>query len=161
MTAHTVLAAFLPDLDDGIALPSITNGTGFPDYLLTGLTTANLDPTHQDAFFARLTGANDGPDRFFIVPALVPGPVVGALLPSMLAGLGLAWLQLAAAPASRVMRKRPLLTKAEKKKRQRAAQARWRKRNPDYQHEWQVANRRYVTQQKRKYRARKAGATDD
>jgi mannosyltransferase OCH1-like enzyme len=54
------------------------------------------------------------------------------------------------------MRKRPLLTEAEKKKRQRAAQARWRKNNPDYQHEWQIANRRYVTQQKRKYRARKA-----
>jgi len=51
------------------------------------------------------------------------------------------------------MRKRPLLTEAEKKKRQRAAQVRWRKRNPNYQHEWQIANRRYVTLQKRKYRA--------
>jgi hypothetical protein len=53
------------------------------------------------------------------------------------------------------MRKRPLLTKAEKKERQRILQVRWRKRNPDYQREWQVANREYVKLMKRKYRARK------
>ena len=53
------------------------------------------------------------------------------------------------------MRKRPLLTEAEKKKRQRAAQARWRRLHPDYQREWHAANREYVKLQKRKYRARK------
>jgi len=53
------------------------------------------------------------------------------------------------------MRKRPLLTEAQKKERQRVLQARWRKRNPDYQREWQAANREHVKLMKRKYRARK------
>jgi hypothetical protein len=53
------------------------------------------------------------------------------------------------------MRKRPLLTEAEKKKRQRIAQTRWRKLNPDYQRNWYAANKEYVKLEKRKYRARK------
>jgi hypothetical protein len=51
---------------------------------------------------------------------------------------------------------RRLLTKAEKIARQRKLQKRWRERHPDYHKEWQAANREYVTQQKRKYRARKS-----
>ena len=50
---------------------------------------------------------------------------------------------------------RRLQTKAERKKYQRAYQARWRKLHPDYQREWHAANREYVKLQKRKYRAKK------
>jgi len=86
-----VIASYLPALADDIALPSIQNGTGFADYLLNGLTTAGLDPTHQYAFYARVTGANDGPDSFYIVPAVqaVPLPAGVWLFGSGIAGLGL------------------------------------------------------------------------
>jgi ferric-dicitrate binding protein FerR (iron transport regulator) len=47
------------------------------------------------------------------------------------------------------------LTRAEVKARQRKAQRRWRAAHPNYNKEWQAANRDYVTQQKRKYRERK------
>jgi mannosyltransferase OCH1-like enzyme len=49
------------------------------------------------------------------------------------------------------------LRKGETRKEyQRRYQRRWRKLHPDYQHEWQTANREYVKLQKRKYRARKS-----
>lgn len=91
LTSHTVIASFLPALADDIALPTLNNGTGFPDYLLNGLTTASLDPNHQYAFFARMTNTNDGPDSFFIVPAVQAVPVPGAvwLFGSGIAGLGM------------------------------------------------------------------------
>ena len=55
------------------------------------------------------------------------------------------------------MRKRPPpLTEAEKKQRQRATQARWRKLHPNYAKEWHAENREYVKLMKRKYRKRKA-----
>jgi len=70
LTSHTVLAAFLPDINDGIDLLAPNNGTGFPDFQLTGLTAANLVDNHQYAFFARMTNTNDGPDSFFLVPGV-------------------------------------------------------------------------------------------
>ena len=89
LTAHSILYAYSPG-PGGTLLPSINNGTGFPDYTLNGLTLDGLDLTHQYAFFARISGANDGPDSFFIVPQAVPGPVVGAGAPGLLAAcLGL------------------------------------------------------------------------
>lgn len=93
LTAHSVLYAFLPNINDGIDLLAAANGTGFPDFLLTGLTTSGLVADHQYAFFARMTNTNDGPDSFFLVPGVqaVPAPVVGAGFPGILAGLVALW----------------------------------------------------------------------
>jgi hypothetical protein len=91
LTSKTVLYAFLPDINDGIDLLAANNGTGFPDFLLTGLSTAGLIDNHQYAFFARMTNTNDGPDSFFITPAVQAVPVPGAvwLFGSGIAGLGM------------------------------------------------------------------------
>ena len=91
LTTHTVLAAYTKDT----LLPDINNGTGFPDYTLTGFNiTLGTDIHAGDniAFFARMSGLNDGPDSFFLEPVAVPGPIVGAGLPGLLAafsGMGL------------------------------------------------------------------------
>jgi hypothetical protein len=90
LTSHTVLAAFLPNINDGIDLLAPNNGTGFPDFQLTGLSTLGLIDNHQYAFFARMSNTNDGPDSFFITPgvtAAVPLPAVGSGLPMLVAGM--------------------------------------------------------------------------
>jgi len=67
LTQHTVLAAFSPE-PGGVLVPSQNNGTGFPDYTLSGfsLDRGDIAPGDQIIFFARITGANDGPDSFFL-----------------------------------------------------------------------------------------------
>ena len=92
LTQHTVLAQYSLLQPGGALIPSFNNGTGFPDYTLSGF---NLDrgdilPGDQLVFYARISGANDGPDSFFLIPSPVPGPIVGAGLPGLIAGaLGL------------------------------------------------------------------------
>jgi hypothetical protein len=91
LTSHTVLASYTGGTTGNLS--NANNGTGFPDYTLTGLTLNGITPGDEIIFAARMTGLNDGPDSFFLLPAVtaVPGPVVGAGFPGILAGLVGLW----------------------------------------------------------------------
>jgi hypothetical protein len=84
LTQHSVIAGFTGGTPGNV--PSFHNGTGFPDYTLTGFTLNGINPGDEIIFAARMTGLNDGPDSFFLEPAIaVPAPIVGAGLPGFLA----------------------------------------------------------------------------
>jgi hypothetical protein len=85
-TQQTVLAVYSPG-PGGTLLPDINNGTGFPDWTLTGFDLTGINIGDRIGFYARITGANDGPDSFFIQPFAVPGPAVGAGLPALVMAL--------------------------------------------------------------------------
>jgi hypothetical protein len=65
------------------AIPPGNNGNGFGDYLLA--TVAPFNATDQVLFHAVWNNASDGGESFFIIPAAVPGPIVGAGLPGLAA----------------------------------------------------------------------------
>ena len=76
LTQHTVLASFSPG-PGGVAVPATNNGTGFPDYTLSGFDINRGDIAFGDTviFFARWSGANDGAESFF----LVANPTIAAV----------------------------------------------------------------------------------
>lgn len=76
-----------------VALPGIHNGNGAADYLLTGFDLSGINIGDRLLFRAQWHGAVDGGESFYIVPnvAVVPGPVVGAGIPGLLAALGGMW----------------------------------------------------------------------
>lgn len=93
-TTKTVLASFQGPAN----ILSQNNGTGFPDYTLSTLSVVlgqDISVGDQIIFFGRISGANDGPDSFFLVPAVqvsdVPVPAAAWLFASGLGGLY--WLQ--------------------------------------------------------------------
>jgi len=85
-TTQTVLAVFSPG-PGGYNIDPLNNGTGFPDYTISGFDLSGVNVGDQIGFFARITNANDGPDSFFLLPQAVPGPLVGAGLPGIAAAL--------------------------------------------------------------------------
>jgi hypothetical protein len=94
LTQHTVLAQYSLLQPGGALIPSQNNGTGFPDYTLSGFDITLGDDIKlgdQLIFYARISGANDGPDSFFLVPQVVPGPVAGAGIPGLLMACGALW----------------------------------------------------------------------
>jgi len=71
LSQHKVLAQYSLFQPGGALVPSQNNGTGFPDYTLEGFN-INLGTDIQAGdkliFYARISGANDGPDSFFLIP---------------------------------------------------------------------------------------------
>jgi hypothetical protein len=90
-TTRTVLASFTGGTTGNV--PSQNNGTGFPDYSITGAL-LNLNDVHVGdtiGFVALMSGLNDGPDSFFIeaAPAAAQTPLPAS---AWLFGIGLVGL---------------------------------------------------------------------
>jgi hypothetical protein len=81
LTQQTIVSLF-QNVNGSGALVEANNGSGFPDYTLTGfdITLADFNLGDTLLFFASWTGATDGAEQFFLVPNVqaVPGPIVGA-----------------------------------------------------------------------------------
>jgi hypothetical protein len=82
-------SAVLFDLSGSYLLPNQNNGNGFADYLVTGFDLSAIPDGHRLFFQASWDHATDGGESFYLVPiitAAVPGPVVGAGFPGIVAG---------------------------------------------------------------------------
>ena len=75
------------------AMPEVNQGNGTADYLISGFSLAGLADDTRLLFRASWSGAVDGGESFYIVPRLtaVPGPVVGAGIPGLIAGCVALW----------------------------------------------------------------------
>jgi len=93
LTDRTVLASYSPG-PGGTPLLATNNGTGYPDYTLSGFNIDRGDISFGDEviFFARWSGANDGAESFFLVAepgvAAVPEPTTWAMMLLGFAGIG-------------------------------------------------------------------------
>jgi len=76
-----------------MALPTLNNGTGFPDYTISGfnIDRNDLQADSRIAFIGLWSNTSDGAESFFLVPQAVPGPVVGAGIPGVLAACAALW----------------------------------------------------------------------
>ena len=99
LTTHTVLAAFTGGADGNV--PSVNNGTGFPDYTLSGFTLNGINPGDEVIFAARMTGLNDGPDSFFIEPGVAAVPELSTWAMMFLGFAGVGTLASSQAPSGR------------------------------------------------------------
>lgn len=75
------------------ALPTLNNGSGFPDYTISGfnIDRNDLQADSRIAFIGLWSNTSDGAESFFLVPQAVPGPVVGAGIPGVLAACMALW----------------------------------------------------------------------
>jgi hypothetical protein len=89
LTQHTILSM----LSAPVPMPDQNNGSGFPDYTITGFNLQRGDIALGDTilFYARWDGQSDGGEQFFIVaaPQAVPGPLLGGGIPGIVAALGM------------------------------------------------------------------------
>jgi hypothetical protein len=76
-----------------MSLPTLNNGTGFPDYTISGfdLNRGDILPGANIVFLAQWSNTSDGAESFFIVPQAVPGPVAGAGIPGLVIACGALW----------------------------------------------------------------------
>lgn len=88
LTTHTVLSSFTGGTTGNV--PDVNNGTGHPDYTLSGFTLNGVNPGDTVLFVARMSGLNDGPDSFFLEPAVAAVPEIGTWLMMLcgFAGIG-------------------------------------------------------------------------
>lgn len=93
LTQHTILSQFIGP----VALPTANNGSGFPDFVLTGFNIDRNDINVGDQLilYAQWNNASDGPEQFFLVPVAqaVPEPGTWAMMLIGFAGLAFAFRQ--------------------------------------------------------------------